>query len=225
MLQSLSRKLKRTIRHRLRIHYTIVLTELRKQSNFCSKKCCYMAKGQVSSVLVKTDWYSSSVSPSNSSSLIIACFASLLVELEKFGSSLAELHNGRGFESNICLCTLTFGMANTPLVTCHPVLFEVKTTYLYLILFSFIMFILFLYYFYLILLFWFFCQGSVGFRVVPGRFREIPGRFRGVPGWFRVVSGRFRVVPARSGSVPRFTYTRFPTSSSLCKCQFCYSSG
>ena len=29
---------------------------------FCRRKCCYLAKRQVSSVLVKADWYSSSVS-------------------------------------------------------------------------------------------------------------------------------------------------------------------
>ena len=51
---------------------------------------------------------------------------------------------------NTCLCTLTFGMANTPLVTCDPVLFEVKTTYYYYIFISFIIFILFLNGFYLI---------------------------------------------------------------------------
>ena len=55
---------------------------------------------------------------------------------------------------NTCLCTLTFGMANTPLpvVTCDPVLFEVKTTYFYYIFISFIIFIFFLNGFYLILI-------------------------------------------------------------------------
>ena len=51
---------------------------------------------------------------------------------------------------NNSLCNLTFGMANTPLVTCHSVLFEEKTTYFYLIMISFIIFILFLNGFYLI---------------------------------------------------------------------------
>ena len=68
-------------------------SELKRQWNFCRRKCCYLAKGQVSSVLVKADWYSSSVSsPSDSSSLMIVSFASLMVELEKSGSSLADLH-------------------------------------------------------------------------------------------------------------------------------------
>ena len=68
----------------------------------------------------------------------------------------AALHNARGFESKI-LCTLTFDMANTPLVTCRSVLFDVKTNYFYYFIYLiFILFILFLYYFYLIfLLFWF----------------------------------------------------------------------
>ena len=50
-------------------------------------------------------------------------------------------------ESKI-LCTLTLGMANTPLVTCCPVLFDVKTTYMYFIYFiciiSFCFFITFI---------------------------------------------------------------------------------
>ena len=51
------------------------LTDLRKQSHFCRRKCCYLAIGQVSSVLMKMDWYSSSVSsPSDSSSMMIASF-------------------------------------------------------------------------------------------------------------------------------------------------------
>ena len=72
-----------------------------------------------------------------------------MVELEKCGNSLADLHNARGFESKLnCLCTLTFGKANTPLLTCHPVHFEVKNTHFYLIflvlLFSFCFFITFI---------------------------------------------------------------------------------
>ena len=72
--------------------------------------------------------------------MMIDSFASLMVVLEKYGSSLADVHNARGFESNI-LCTLTFNMANTPLVTCCSVLFDVKTNYFYYfiyLLFSFL---------------------------------------------------------------------------------------
>ena len=95
-----------------------------------------------------------------------------MVVLEKYGSSLADLHNARGFESKI-LCTLTFDMASTPLVTCRSVLFDVKTTYFYFFIYLlFIIFILFLFYFYLI--FYYF-----GFL---SRFRGVPGRFRGVLG-------------------------------------------
>ena len=73
-----------------------------------------------------------------------------------------------------------------------------KTTYFYLILFSFIIFILFLYYFYFIFIILVFCEGSGGFRGVPGGsggFRGVPGRFRVGSVWFR----GFRVVPAGSG--------------------------
>ena len=124
--------------------------------------------------------------------MMIVSFASLKVVLEKCGNSLADLHNARGFESKI-LCTLTFGMANTPLVTCRSVLFNVKTNYFYYFIYLiFIIFVLFLYYFYLIFFYYFgfltrfrgFQVGSVGFRVVPARFRAVMA----VPGG----SGRFR---------------------------------
>ena len=101
---------------------------------------------------------------------------------------------------NTCLCTVTLGMANTPLVTCHPVLFDVKTTYFYLILLSFIIFILFLYCFYLIFI----------ILVFLSRFRRVPEGSKGfrVGSWgFRVSSGWFRQAPEGSGWVPRFTYT------------------
>ena len=89
--------------------------------------------------------------------MMIVSFASVMVVLEKCGSSLADLHNTRGFESKI-LCPLTFNIAKTPLVTCRSVLFDVKTNYFYYFIYSlFIIFILFLYCYYLILflLFWF----------------------------------------------------------------------
>ena len=64
---------------------------------------------------------------------------------------------------NTSLCTLTFGMTNTLLVRCLPVLFDVKPPHFYLI--------------FIILVF---CQvsgvfreGSVGFWVVPARFRVV----------------------------------------------------
>ena len=58
--------------------------------------------------------------------MMTVSFASLMVVLKNFGSSLADLHNARGFESKILCTVLTFGMANTPLVTSRPVLFDVK---------------------------------------------------------------------------------------------------
>ena len=85
---------------------------------------------------------------------------------------------------NNSLCNLTFGMANTPLVTCHSVLFEVKTTYFYLIMISFIIFILF---FLLVLLDFHYFGFLSGLRVVSDRFRVVPVRFRVAPGG----SGRF----------------------------------
>ena len=69
---------------------------------------------------------SSVLSSSDSSSMMTVSFASLMVVLKNFGSSLADLHNARGFESKILCTVLTFGMANTPLVTSRPVLFDVK---------------------------------------------------------------------------------------------------
>ena len=117
--------------------------------------------------------------------MMIVSFASVMVVLEKCGSSLADLHNTRGFESKI-LCTLTFNIAKTPLVTCHSVLFDVKTNYFYYFIYSlFIIFILFLYYYYLIFYYFGFLSR---FRGVPARFRVVPVRFRAVSGG----SGRFR---------------------------------
>ena len=84
--------------------------------------------------------------------MMIVSFASLMVVLKICGDSIADLHNARGFQSKI-LCTLTFEMANTPLVTCRSVLFNVKTNYFYYFTYLiFIIFILFLYCFYLIFL-------------------------------------------------------------------------
>ena len=91
-----------------------------------------------------------------------------MVVLKKCGSSLADLHSASGFESKIHY-TFNFGMANSPLVTCLPVLFEVKTTYFYFI----VIFILFVYYFYLI--FFIILVLSPRFRGVPGRSRRVPG--------------------------------------------------
>ena len=76
---------------------------------------------------------------------------------------------------------MTFGMANTPLVTCRAVLFE-TAYYHYYFFVSLLLFFIFI-----ILIF---CQGS-GW----------------VPGGFRLVPAGFRAVPAGSGWVPRFTYT------------------
>ena len=118
-----------------------------------------------------------------------------MVVLEKCGSSLADLHNAHGFESKI-ICTLTFDMANTPLVTCRSVLFDAKTTYFYYFIYLlFIIFILFLYYFYLIFYYFGFLSrfDSVGFRVGSGRFRVVPARLRVIPVRFRGGSGWFRV--------------------------------
>ena len=77
-----------------------------------------------------------------------------MVVLKKCGSSLADLHNTRGFESKI-LCTLTFGMHGKHSVSHIPsCYFEVKTTYFYLVFITLV-----------------FCQGYGG---IPGRFREVP---------------------------------------------------
>ena len=80
-------------------------------------------------------------------------------------------------------------MANTPLVTCRSVLFDVKTNYFHY--FIYLLFIIFIF-----LLFWFsvkvpgrFRVGSVGFRVIPVRFRAVPVRLQAVP----TGSGRFQV--------------------------------
>ena len=142
---------------------------------------------------MKTDWYRSSVSSSSGSfSMMIVSLASLMVVLKKCGSSLADLHNARGFESKI-LCTLTLDMANTPLVTCPPVILRWK-------LLIFIWFYSYFYFVSLLLLFDFFIilvlsQGSGGLRVGPV--------------WFRVVPARFPQVPVGSEWVPRYTHIRF----------------
>ena len=130
--------------------------------------------------------------------MMIVSFASVMVVLEKCGSSLADLHNTRGFKSKI-LCTLTFNIANTPLVTCRSVLFDMKTNYFYYFIYSlFIIFILFLYCYYLIFFYYF---GFLSrFRGAPARFRGAPARFRVVPARFRVVPVRFRAVSGGSGS-------------------------
>ena len=129
--------------------------------------------------------------------MMIVSFASVMVVLEKCGSSLADLHNTRGFESKI-LCTLTFNIAKTPLVTCRSALFDVKTNYFYYFIYSlFFIFILFLYYYYffffIILVF---CQGSEVFRVSSVGFRVVPtgsGRFRYVQ-----VGSSFYIHPSKS---------------------------
>ena len=117
-----------------------------------------------------------------------------MVELEKCEALLPTSTTRMVSSQNNCLCTLIFGKANTPLLTCHPVHFEVKNTHFYLI--------LFLYYFYFIFIILVFYQGSGGFRVGSGWFWVVPGRFQVIPGRFQVVlggPGRFRAVPAGSG--------------------------
>ena len=76
--------------------------------------------------------------------MMIVSFASVMVVLEKCGSSLADLHKTRGFESKI-LCPLTFNIAKTPLVTCRSVLFDVKTNY-----FNLLFYLLAFHYFYFV---------------------------------------------------------------------------
>ena len=110
-------------------------------------------------------------------------------------------------------------MANTPLVTCRSVLFDVKTTYFYYFLYLLlIIFILFLYCFsciaFIIIIIFViilvFCQVPRGFRVVPARFRVAPARFRVDSMAVLGGSGRFRQVPVGSGWVPPFTSTYTP---------------
>ena len=137
---------------------------------------------------------------------MIASLASLMVELKSVQALSLTCTTRVVSSQNTCLYTSTFGKANTPLVTCHPVHFEVKSTPFYLFLFKFyyfhFVFLLLLfrfYYFGFLSRFRGFRVGSVGFRLFPGRFRVVPGRFRVVPAG----SGRFRV-----GSV-FYIYPRF----------------
>ena len=98
------------------------------------------------------------------------------------------------------LCTLTFDMPHTLLVTCRSVLFNVKTKYFYyFIYFIFIIFILFLYYFRCFFIVLVYCQGcggfwvgSVGFWVVPARFRVVPAGSGGF-----CVGSAFYIHPAK----------------------------
>ena len=86
-----------------------------------------------------------------------------------------SLHNARGFESkNTCLCTLTLGMADTP-STCHPFLFEVKTTELFL---SHSFWFYYFHFVSLLLLFGFSVKVPGGSKRCPG----VPDRFWVVPG-------------------------------------------
>ena len=66
--------------------------------------------------------------------------------------------------------TCVVSSQNILLVTCRPVLFEVKTTHFYLI---FIICFCFFVTLILFLLFWF--SVKVPIRAVPGRFRGVPG--------------------------------------------------
>ena len=115
------------------------------------------------------DWYSSSVSsPSDSSSLMIACFASLMVELEKCASSLADLHNARGFESKYL--SLHFDPWHGKHSVSHvPSCSFSGENYLFLShSFQF-------YYFHFVSLLLLFDFYYFGFSVkVPGRFRVVP---------------------------------------------------
>ena len=108
-----------------------------------------------------------------------------------------------------------FGMANTTLVTCRSVLFDVKTNYFHY--FIYLLFIIFIF-----LLFWFSVKVPGGFRVGSVGFRVIPVRFRAVPagsGRFRLGYRRFRQVPVGSRWVPRFTYTPKQISQSFSYCE------
>ena len=117
------------MRRLLRERSAFNLTELRKQSNFLRRKCCHLTIGQVSSVLMKlTDivlqYYHLQIhllwrlplSPH-----------SCMVIVEKCGNCPADLHNVRDFESILVFALWPL----VTLVTCLPVLFEVKTTHFY----------------------------------------------------------------------------------------------
>ena len=101
-----------------------------------------------------------------------------MVELEKCGSSLADLHNARGVGSKYLSLhfDLWQGKHSVSHVLSSMFIFSlIKTTHFYLMFFSFI-FILFLYYYFnVIFIILVFCEGSGGFRVGSGWFRVVPG--------------------------------------------------
>ena len=96
---------------------------------------------------------------------MIASFASLMVELEKCGSSLADLHNARGFESKYLSLHIDLWQGKHSVSHVPSCSFLGKKYSFLCHFFSFIIFILFLYYFYLIFIILVFWEGSGWFRV------------------------------------------------------------